>query len=79
VLHVVHALGVNFRFLVNVRKRSLSRVTLNLLLCDVSSRAIKKMLRKLLRSTLAAANGIHDVKVSAFFMCSFDCSCNFLY
>jgi hypothetical protein len=64
VLHVVHALGVNFRFLLSVRHRSHNVVTMSLLLCEVASRQIKKMLRKLLRSTLASANGIHDVQVA---------------
>lgn len=72
-LKVVHALGVNFRFLLDVRRRSHNSVTLDLLLLEVASRQIKKMLRKLLRSTLASANGIHDVQAKRenFFLVCF--------
>ncbi len=64
VLHVVHALGVNFRFLLEVRAHSQQLITLQLLLVETASRAIKKEIRKLLRSTLASSNGIHDVDVA---------------
>lgn len=63
VLHVVHALGVNFRFLLRVRSRSQNQITRNLLLCECVSRQIKKSFRKMLRETLVASKGLHDVQV----------------
>ncbi len=74
-LHVVHALGVNFRFLLKVRSRSQNQITRNLLLCECVSRQIKKSFRRLLREALVASNGFHDVQVAIFL--SF-CSLTFL-
>ncbi len=66
VLHVVHALGVNFRYLLKVRSRSQNQITRNLLLCECVSRQIKKGFRRLLREALVASNGLHDVQVPFF-------------
>lgn len=63
-LHVTISLGVNRRFLGQVRKHCTNRISQQLLLVDIVSRTVKKMLRKALRETLFSAGRKQETHLS---------------
>lgn len=63
-LHVTIALGVNRRFLGMVRKHCTNRISRQLLLIDIVSRTAKKVLRKVLRTTLLSAGRNQETQIS---------------
>lgn len=63
-LHVLHAQGVNHRFLMEVKWLAQQRTTMQLLMIECVARQVKKTLRRVLRKTLALAEyGCYDVAV----------------
>jgi hypothetical protein len=68
VLHVVHASGVNMRFLIQIMFHSRTKVSQHVLLVEATSRTVKKELRALMRKALqtssSQAGGVHDVLVT---------------
>lgn len=63
-LHVTISLGVNRRLLLKVHALCVSRISRQLLLLDVVSRTVKKLLRELLRTTLLRSGKNHDVAIT---------------